>query len=422
MHRLLAIIAVTTMIISCSKSPDHTVAATPTGPTAIPVSAIDAGGGKSGRAVVDFPPRNEGLDFRAQLENKYLAMGRRAAQVYVDQEGDVVWIGEYYRYRVNGCDHNTATQYVMVQVDGAVAPPICAVRFFPENAVYPARDQMVDFRRQLGTKYQSLGRSAQSAVDADGVGIWMGEYFRYRTSGCDHATAVQKVMTQIDGNPAPATCLVQCAYNFATPVTAPAAGGTMRTQLIRTSGTCDWLAAVNPTTTPWLTLERPITGTDRDSVTYTVAANTGAARTGIIQVSYPGGAGYLEVNQGSPATANLGFQFFAPATSTNPTTECQLRSTATTCTLTAVTQGLPNPVATYDWRVEYSYAGSKVKTQVGASPTFSFTESCGVAPPEGSVIPITVKLVATDTAGNTGTIFSGSGTQPALQLRFFSCQ
>ena len=422
MHRLLGILVATTLVVACSKNPDHAAATTPTGPSSASMSAGDGGGGTSSRTVVAFPARNEGLDFRSQLENKYLAMGRRPVQSYVDQEGDVVWIGEYYRYRVNGCDHNTATQYVMVQIDGAAAPPICAVRFFPETAVYPARDQMVDFRRQLGTKYQSLGRSAQSAVDADGVGIWMGEYFRYRTSGCDHATSVQKVMTQIDGNAAPATCLAQCAYYLSTPVTAPAAGGTFRTQLVRTSGTCEWLAAINPTTTPWLTLERPITGTDRDNVTYTVAANTGAARTGFIQIVYPGGASNLEINQGSPATANLGFQFFAPATSTNPTTECQLRSTATTCTLTAFTQNLPNAVATYEWRVEYSYAGSKVKTQVGASPTFSFTESCGVAPAEGSVIPITVKLVATDTAGNTGTLYSGQGTQPALQMRFFSCQ
>jgi hypothetical protein len=62
----------------------------------------------------------------------------------------------------------------------------------------------VDFRRQLGAKYQAMGRSAQSAVDPDGAAIWLGEYYRYRTSGCDHATATQKVMAQIDGQAAPA--------------------------------------------------------------------------------------------------------------------------------------------------------------------------------------------------------------------------
>jgi hypothetical protein len=58
---------------------------------------------------------------------------------------------------------------------------------------------------------------------------------------------------------------------------------------------------------------------------------------------------------------------------------------------------------------------------VGQLSTFSFTESCGVAPPEGSVIPISVTLKATDAAGNSATIYSGQGTQPPLQMRFFNC-
>ena len=79
-------------------------------------------------------------------------------------------------------------------------------------------------------------------------------------------------------------------------------------------------------------------------------------------------------------------------------------------------------IATYDWRVEYAYGGTKVRTQVGASPSFSFTESCGVSPAEGAVIPITVRLIATDTSGSSTTIVSGQAGQPALQLRTFSCQ
>ncbi|MEO7158440.1 MAG: hypothetical protein ABI039_12805 [Vicinamibacterales bacterium] len=53
--------------------------------------------------------------------------------------------------------------------------------------------------------------------------------------------------------------------------------------------------------------------------------------------------------------------------------------------------------------------------------TFPFTESCGVAPPEDSVIPITVSLKATDAAGDSATIFCGQATQPPLQMRFFNC-
>ncbi len=401
---------------ACSHKSQEPSNATPTGPSL--VVAGEPGGGVSRPALVDFPQRHDALDFRTQLEAKYTSMGRRPAQTTVDQEGEATWIGEYDRYRVNGCDHDTATQRALAQVDGAAAGPVCAIRFFPETALYPPRDHVVDFRRQLGSKYQAMGRSAQSAVDQEGAAIWIAEYLRYRTSGCDHPSAVQKTLTQVDGNPAPPTCLVQCAYRVDTPVSPPAAGGTFVAEIVRTSGSCDWLA---DSEVPWITLSRPISGSDRGTLTYNVAANTSGPRSGAIRVNYPGGATYLEVNQGS-TTVTIGFQLFDPATSTSPTTECRLRTNATICTVTAVSAVLPAPIATYDWRVEYAYGGTKVRTQVGAGSSFSFTESCGVSASDGSVIPMSVKLTATDTAGNSATVFSGQGPQPALQLRTFNCQ
>lgn len=367
-------------------------------------------------AVVNFPGRENGLDFRRQLETKYTSMGRSPAEVYVDQEGEVVWIGEYNRYRVNGCDHNTATQYTFLQIDSGVAPPVCAVRFFPDNAIYPPREEAADFRRQLGTKYQTMGRSARSAVDADGAGIWISEYLRYATSGCDHATASQKTLTQIDGNPAPETCLVDCVYRVHSPIWVNAVGGSFRAEPERTAGSCDWLAESEA---PWISLARPVTGTNRSPLSYTVQPNTAGPRTGYIRISYPDGRISLEVNQASPSH-NLSFQFFDPATSTNPATECAIRSRSTICTLTAVAT-LPAAIATYDWTVAYAYGGSKVHTQVGQLSSLSFTESCGVIPGNGVVVPMTASLTATDTLGNRATITSGQGNQPALQLRTFAC-
>ena len=127
----------------------------PTSPSAV---TPDTTGGSfvSRPAVIAFPPRPDGVEFRAQLESKYLAMGRRPAAVIVDQEGEATWIGEYYRYRVNGCDHDTATQRALAQIDGAPPGQICSLLVFPENAVYPPRDHVVDFRRQLGAKYQAM--------------------------------------------------------------------------------------------------------------------------------------------------------------------------------------------------------------------------------------------------------------------------
>ena len=411
------VIFLAAIVAACSPDSRRAESALPTSPSA--VTATPTGSEFVSRpTVIAFPARPDGVDFRAQLENKYVAMGRRPAQVYVDAEGEATWIGEYYRYRVNGCDHDTATQRALSQIDGAAPGPICSLLMFPENAVYPPRDHLVDFRRQLGAKYQGMGRTAQSAVDPEGAAIWMGEYYRYRTSGCDHPTASQKVMTQIDGQAAPPSCAVACAYGFPTPVSHPGSGGTFTVDTRRTSGSCDWVAVSD---TPWITLNGPRTGTDRTVFSYTVAPNSGEPRDGSIRFVYAGGISYLDIRQGALQYV-VAFQMFDPAvSSTTPATECLLKTTSTICTLTAVTATLPNPVASYDWKVEYAYGGSKVRTQVGTLPTFSFTESCGVSPAEGSPIAMRVTLKATDTTGKSATIYSGEGIQPPLQLRAFSC-
>ena len=402
---------------SCSEPSRRTLVDTPTGPT-VAATSQPAWGGGSRRATVFFPERADALDFRRQLETKYASgLGRPVTSTTVDMEGEATWIGEYDRYRVNGCDHDTATRNVMTQIDGFEAPQICAFRFFPETAIYPSREHVVDFRRQLGTKYQAMGRTAQSAVDAEGAAIWLAEYLRYRTSGCDHATAVQNVMTQVDGRPAPGSCVTACAYNLDTPVSLPSSGGTFTVQLFRTSGTCDWVAQSE---VPWITLNAPIAGSDRGSVSYNVGTNTGSARSGSIRFVYPGGISYLQVEQGS-LMYQIAFQLFDPATSTTATTECRIVTTSSLCTLTA-TINPPAPAGTtYDWRVEYAYGGTKVKTQTGTLPTFSFTESCGVSPAGGSAIPLAVRLTVSDSVGNSATLNSGQGNQPKLQLRTFSC-
>ena len=85
--------------------------------------------GVCGNAVagaVQFPPRNEPLDFRNQLEAKYRdGLRRSPVSTTVDREGDVVWTQEYLRYRVNSCGHAVAVQDVLTQIDGHAAPPVC---------------------------------------------------------------------------------------------------------------------------------------------------------------------------------------------------------------------------------------------------------------------------------------------------------
>ena len=107
---------------------------------------------------------------------------------------------------------------------------------------------------------------------------------------------------------------------------------------------------------------------------------------------------------------------------TLPTTECQIRTTGTVCTLAATDGGKPAPPGLYDWRVEYNYNGTKVKTQSGSLPTFSFTEACSaVGITGGAVVPIKVRLIATLNGSVSSTLVSGEGSQVNLQLRAFAC-
>jgi predicted Zn-dependent protease len=92
-----------------------------------------AGGGVPGvcgtpasTSVIAFPPRNETYGFRLQLEDFYRAdLARAAVKTSVDAEGDVVWIQEYLRYRLNGCTHAQSIDKVTQQIDGRGVPPVC---------------------------------------------------------------------------------------------------------------------------------------------------------------------------------------------------------------------------------------------------------------------------------------------------------
>ena len=171
--RLLFMLGATAMVIAgCSRTPEGASSVMPLAPSPLTASAPDGGGGCAPPSS-HFLHATRASTFVRNSRTSTAGMGRTPAEVYVDHEGDAAWIGEYYRYRVNGCDHDTAMNYVKLQIDTGIVAPVCAVSFFPETAIYPAREQSVDVRRQLGKKYQSMGRSSQSAVDADGIGIWM---------------------------------------------------------------------------------------------------------------------------------------------------------------------------------------------------------------------------------------------------------
>ena len=76
--------------------------------------------------AIPFPPRNEGLLFMNQLDVAYRDTLRRSlTSSYVDNEGAVVWVLEYLRYRLNNCNHGDATTKVFQQIRGQGIQPTC---------------------------------------------------------------------------------------------------------------------------------------------------------------------------------------------------------------------------------------------------------------------------------------------------------
>ena len=82
--------------------------------------------GSAPEGVINFPPRNQSLDFLNTLDAFYRDDLNRTVQLsFVDLEGKAVWLQEYLRYRVNTCSHNEAQTRVVNQIRTGVLAPIC---------------------------------------------------------------------------------------------------------------------------------------------------------------------------------------------------------------------------------------------------------------------------------------------------------
>jgi hypothetical protein len=156
---------------------------------------------RSGPMAVTFPPRNEPVNFKLQLEAKYRdQLQRSAGSTFVDPEGDIVWTTEYLLYRLNLCGHADAVAKVMRQIDTGQFQGLCGTA--PTGTIpFPPRNEPADFRNQLEAKYRDGLRRPPSStfVDLEGDVVWITEYTRFRVNGCGHDEAVQKVFRIIDG-------------------------------------------------------------------------------------------------------------------------------------------------------------------------------------------------------------------------------
>jgi hypothetical protein len=425
MSRHLTILLCTfALVAGCSRNPEKPTLATPTAPSAAASSAPAPGsllgptsvapGGVSGKFDVAFPPRDQSFDFRNQLETKYRAgLGRSASATFVDQEGEVVWTQEYMRYRTNGCDHATAIQRVMAQINGQPAGLVCGAP--PDGLIaFPPRTDSFDFRRQLESRYQQFNRGAsQSAVDPEGGVIWTQEYLRYRVNSCDHTTSVQKVFSQIDGGGVSPTCFVPpCVFTISPNTqTVSTGGGTFSAIITGSSAECTFGAE---SLDSFVTIGSGTSGTGlTNTLTYTVAPNFGSARSGTIRVRWTNNSTLLQINQaGGTAVA---FNMNAGATN------CAITTTSTPCTLT-VTAGTFSSNAVYSWHVDYVYGITASHDVSSTNPSFTFSQTCGGpgATAGGTQTPLNVTLTVTD-GNSVTTVQSGAGSQPPLTITFFSC-
>ena len=73
-----------------------------------------------------FPPRDQTLAFRVELERLYRDdLQRSAGSTAVDIEGNAVWLQEYLRYRLHACSHDQASTKVLMQIEGQGIQPVC---------------------------------------------------------------------------------------------------------------------------------------------------------------------------------------------------------------------------------------------------------------------------------------------------------
>jgi hypothetical protein len=425
-YRIVAVILIAASM-ACSRGNERRVADTPSSPTttASAESTIVFVGGVSGPMDVLFPGRNESFLFRTDLETKYrTGLNRAPAGTFVDPEGELVWTQEYIRYRVNGCDHPTALARVLAQIAGAIAAGVCAVP--PEGiVVFPSRAESLEFRRVLETTYQQMGRGLSlSAVDIEGAVIWIQEYLRYRANGCDHATALAKVFSQIDGGPVPDVCQQPCTF-AAVPnrmdVFDSASSQTFEVRPNRAGCNTNWSLTSNAS---WLTTQGDFSNSGGyQIVPFNIDRNSGTPRTGRFRITFAGGSTELVVNQGGSQFVSSFIMNDSFRAGTQSVTECWLQSTATPCTFSASTNLPGNGAYTYSWRATYSYGGIiRLFTQENTSNTFGFVDSCGLAgsDPTGPANDLDVSVTITDSLGNVVNLQSG-GNRPAWRIRLYTC-
>jgi hypothetical protein len=77
--------------------------------------------------AVMMPPRDHAVDFRRRLEARLRTSRDLATSpLYVDLEGEAIWMQEYLRFRLSGCSTADATTRVFREIEGLPPLPACS--------------------------------------------------------------------------------------------------------------------------------------------------------------------------------------------------------------------------------------------------------------------------------------------------------
>jgi hypothetical protein len=194
---------------------------------------------------------------------------------------------------------------------------------------------------------------------------------------------------------------------------APAGGGSLT---LNVTATCAWTAQSHSS---FITIVSGASGVGNGAITLSVAANSGGTRTGVITIN---GEAVI-ITQDSSLIA-VAFELYDPATQAAATTECRFRSNPTTCQLRSTSfPRSTNTLSSYTWQLQYTYGTVKTITQTETNGVLSFSDVCGGegSTADGPAQPLSVTLTVTDNTGATASATSGTGNQPPLVVRLFTC-
>jgi hypothetical protein len=194
---------------------------------------------------------------------------------------------------------------------------------------------------------------------------------------------------------------------------APAAGGNIT---LNVTATCAWTAQ---SVSSFMTIVSGASGNGNGTITLSFQANGGGTRQGVLTIN-----GQAVVITQDSGLISVGFELYDPSTQAAVTTECRFKGNPSTCQLRSTSfPRSTNTLQSYTWSLQWTYGTVKTINQTETTGTLSFSDVCGG---EGSTVdgpaqPLSVTLTVTDNTGATASASSGTGTQPALSVRLFSC-